>query len=390
MKPSTKAIHAGLRAADPSYGSVVPPIYPSSTFVFPNAKEGALRFAGKSRGMIYSRFTNPTVEALEKRLAALEDGEASIATGSGMSAITMLFLHVLRSGDTLLAHRVLYGGTIELVSRILPKFGIKTKLIDFTDPAEIEKSIDKSVKLLYFETPTNPMLEIVDIAAIAKVAKKHQVMSAIDNTFAPPPLQYPLKMGIDVVVHSLTKYLGGHSDVVGGAVIGKENFIREMFSKTYPFLGPTMSPFSAYLVMRGITTLDVRLKKICESSQKIALFLREHQKIERVYYPGLSDHQGHKIAKSQMAGFGGVISFEVKGGYSPAAMLADVIKLFSLAVSLGGVESLIEHPASMTHSELSEDEMRASGIRPGLIRISVGLEDVDDLISALQKGLDEI
>ncbi len=390
MKPSTKAIHAGLRAADPSYGSVVPPIYPSSTFVFPNAKEGALRFAGKSRGMIYSRFTNPTVEALEKRLAALEDGEASIATGSGMSAITMLFLHVLRSGDTLLAHRVLYGGTIELVSRILPKFGIKTKLIDFTDPAEIEKSIDKSVKLLYFETPTNPMLEIVDIAAIAKVAKKHQVMSAIDNTFAPPPLQYPLKMAIDVVVHSLTKYLGGHSDVVGGAVIGKENFIREMFSKTYPFLGPTMSPFSAYLVMRGITTLDVRLKKICESSQKIALFLREHQKIERVYYPGLSDHQGHKIAKSQMAGFGGVISFEVKGGYSPAAKLADGIKLFSLAVSLGGVESLIEHPASMTHSELSEDEMRASGIRPGLIRISVGLEDVDDLISALQKGLDEI
>ncbi len=387
MNPSTKAIHAGLRAADPSFGSVAPPIYPSSTFVFPNAAEGALRFAGKSRGMVYSRFTNPTVDALQTRLAAIEGAEAAVATGSGMAAISLLFFHMLRQGDTIVAHRVLYGGTVELVSRILPKYGIKTKLVDFTDLKSLERAVDRSVKLIYFETPTNPMLEIIDIAAVARLAKKKNVLTAIDNTFAPPPLQYPLNLGIDLVLHSLTKYLGGHSDVIGGAIMGKEDLIREMSLKSYPFFGPTLSPFSAYLVLRGITTLGVRLSKICDSAMKIAGILAEHEKIEKVYYPGLASHKGYMIAKSQMCGYGGVISFELKGGYKAAAKLVDGIKLFSLAVSLGGVESLIEHPASMTHSELSEEEMRESGIRPGLVRISVGLEDINDLISALKDGL---
>lgn len=387
VKHKTRAIHSGLTFSDPNFGSVAPPIYPSSTFIFPDAAEGAARFAGKSRGMVYSRFTNPTVQALEKRLAALENAEAALCTGSGMSAITTLFLHTLKKGDILLAHNVLYGGTVELISRILPRFGVSTKLIDFTDIAALEKAITPGVKMLYFETPTNPMMEVVDISAVSTIAKKHKILSAIDSTFAPAPVQYPIDLGIDVVIHSLTKYHGGHSDVIGGAIIGSNNFIGDLFHKTYPFLGPTMSPFTAYLVLRGITTLQVRLESISKSGMRIAQYLESHPKISKVYYPGLSSFAGHEIAKKQMSMFGGVMSFELVGGYKAAEKLVNSIDIFSLAVSLGGVESLIEHPASMTHSELTETEMKAAGIQPGLVRISVGLEDIDDLLGALETAL---
>ena len=387
MKHSTKAIHAGLRDSDPAFGSVAPPIYTSSTFVFPDAAEGARRFAGKSKGMIYSRFTNPTVDALQKRIAALERGEDALATSSGMSAITTLFLHTLKQGDTLLAHRVLYGGTVELIRSILPRYGIKTKLIDFTNREAIEQAIDPTVKLLFFETPTNPMLEIVNIENVAQIGKKHGILTAIDNTFAPPPLQYPLKAGIDVAIHSVTKYFGGHSDVIGGAIIGTNDFITNMLMKSYAFFGPTMSPFTAYLTLRGITTLAVRVHAIGKSTQCIAEYLSDHPMVTRVYYPGLKNHPNHSLASSQMSGFGGVLSFEVKGGYEKAQHIANTIQIFSLAVSLGGVESLIEHPASMTHSELTEEEMIASGIQPDLIRLSIGLEDTDDLIEALDTVL---
>lgn len=387
MRLQTKMIHEGLHETDPHFGSVSPPIYTSSTFVFPNAEEGAKRFAGQSEGMIYSRFTNPTVDALQKRLAALEGGEMAMATSSGMSAILLTLLHFLKSGDSLIAHNVIYGGTYELMSRILPRYGITCKMIDCTETDAIEAAIDDTTKLIFFETPTNPLLEVVDIPHIVEVAKRRKLISVIDNTFAPPPQQMPLEMGIDVVIHSLTKYLGGHSDITGGAVIGPKSLLHDMFTKSYIFFGPTMSPFTAYLVLRGITTLDVRLQRHNESAQQIAEYLEGHPSISAVHYPGLKSHPQHELAKKQMNGFGAVISFELKGGYEAAKKLANSIQIFSLAVSLGGVESLIEHPASITHSELTEEELRESGIEPSLVRISVGLEDVNDLKEALTKAL---
>lgn len=390
MRLQTKLIHAGLHEADPHFGSVAPPIYPSSTFQFPDAEEGAKRFAGQSEGMIYSRFTNPTVDALQKRLAALEGGEMAMATSSGMSAILLTLLHFLKAGDNLIAHNVIYGGTYELMSRILPRYGITCTFIDATETATIEAAINEKTKLIFFETPTNPLLEVVDIPHITAVAKKRNLISVIDNTFAPPPLQKPLEMGVDVVIHSLTKYLGGHSDVTGGAIIGPKSLLKDMFMKSYIFFGPTMSPFTAYLVLRGMTTLDVRLKQHNSSAQAIAEFLEGHPAITRVHYPGLTSHPQHELAKKQMNGYGAVVSFELKDGYAAAKKLADSIEIFGLAVSLGGVESLIEHPASMTHSELTEDELRESGIEPSLVRISVGLEDVDDLKEALAKALSNL
>lgn len=265
--------------------------------------------------MIYSRLSNPTVKALEERLAAMEDAESALVTSSGMSSILTAFLHFLKSGDQVLAHKTIYGGTFELLNKILPKFGIKSKFVDFKNPSLVEKAINKKTKLLYFESPTNPLLEIIDIKAITSIAKKHKILTVFDNTFANPPLQYPLKLGVDVVVYSLTKYINGHSDVIGGAIVSSKKIIDDIYKRTFIFFGPTLSPFSAYLVLRGMTTLNERMKKHCENALKVAQFLEKHPKIKKVYYPGLKTHEGHKIAKKQMKGFGGVVSFEVKGGY---------------------------------------------------------------------------
>lgn len=387
MRNSTKNIHVGMDGIDPVYGSVSPPIYTSSTFTFADAQQGARRFAGKEAGMIYSRFTNPTVDALQKRLAALEGADMALATSSGMSAIVLTMLHFLKTGDTVVAHNVIYGGTYEFLSKIAPRYGINTKLIDFKEEGAIEAALDPSVKMIYFETPTNPMLEVVDIKAVVEIAKKHSLMTVVDNTFAPPPNQQPLAMGVDLVIHSLTKYIGGHSDITGGAIIGNKTIMEPLFLQSYIFLGPTMSPFTAYLVMRGMTTLDIRMKQHNLAAQQIAEFLEKHPKIARVHYPGLASHPQHELAKKQMSGYGAVISFELKGGYAAGEKMVNSIKIFSLAVSLGGVESLIEHPASMTHSELSEEDQLKAGISPGLIRISVGLEDVNDLMEALENAL---
>jgi methionine-gamma-lyase len=390
MKKSTTNIHLGLHEVDPQFGSVVPPIYSTSTYIFPNAKEGAKRFLGQSKGMIYSRFTNPTVSLLEKRLAKLEDGEIAIAVSSGMAAIFTTLFGLLQPGDEIVAHRVLYGGTMELLSRTLPRYQIKTVFVDFKQPNQIEKAISKKTKILYFETPTNPLLEIIDIVAVSSIAKKHRIISIIDNTFAPPPLQSPIKLGVDLVIHSLTKYLNGHSDVIGGAVIGSKKLLDPIFQKIFIFLGPTMSPFSAYLILRGLTTLEVRLKKQCDNTMAIAQFLEKHPKVKKVYYPGLSSHPQHQTAKKQMTGYGGVLSFEVKGGLKAGEKLVNSVKIIHLAVSLGAVESLIEHPASMTHSEMSQEEKEKGGITDGLIRLSVGLEDKEDLINDIKQALDKI
>ncbi|MCJ7740593.1 aminotransferase class I/II-fold pyridoxal phosphate-dependent enzyme [Candidatus Microgenomates bacterium] len=390
MKLSSKNIHLAVHESDPVFGSVIPPIYTSSTFIFPTAREGAKRFAGVSHGMIYSRFTNPTVEALEVRLAALEEGEKAIVTSSGMSAISLTLLHLLKTGDTILAHKVLYGCTFSLITNLLTRFGIKVKMIDFRDINSIKNAIDPSVKVIYFESPTNPLLEIIDIKKIAALAKKNKILTVFDNTFAPPPCQYPIRLGMDVVVHSLTKYINGHSDVIGGAVIGSQKLISQMFSKSFIDLGPCISPFNAYLILRGMTTLEIRIKKQSESTEKIARFLEKHPKIQKVYYPKLSSHPQHLLAKQQMAQFGGVLSFEVKGGRSAGEKLVNSVKLIDLAVSLGAVESLIEHPASMTHAKMGKVELEKSGIGESLVRLSIGLEDTDDLIADLKQALAKI
>lgn len=337
--------------------------------------------------MIYSRFTNPTVEALEQRLAAMEEGEQAIASCSGMAAICMTLLHFLKQGDTIISHPVIYGGAFEFLANIVPKFGIKTRFVDFTNIDKLEKSIDKSTKILYFESPTNPRMEIINISEITRLAKKHKIISIIDNTFAPPPVQYPINLGIDIVIHSLTKYIGGHSDLIGGVVIGSKKIISDIYSKSYFFFGPTLSPFTAFLAARGLTTLVVRIKQMSQNAQLVAEFLEKQPKISKVYYPGLKTFAQYALAKKQMKYFGGVMSFEVKGGYKSAEKLVNSVKLITLAVSLGAVESLIEHPASMTHSEMNKEERSACGISDGLIRLSVGIEDIEDIISDLQQAL---
>ncbi len=390
MKSSSKNVHIGIRNADPTFGSVVTPIYPSSTYQFPTAHEGALRFAGKKKGMIYSRFTNPTVSALEERLAALEGAERALATSSGMSAITLTLLHFLKTGDSIIAHNVIYGGTYEFLAHILPRYGIKVHLINLSDTTKLEDYIDDTTKMIYFETPTNPLLEVLDISKIVSVAQKHKILTVIDNTFAPPPMQYPHKMGVDIVIHSLTKYIGGHSDLIGGAIIGSMEKIEPIYLKSYIFFGPTMSPFTAYLVLRGLATLEVRMSRQSESAQKIAEFLEKHPKVDKVHYPGLSSHPQYELAKKQMSGSGSVLSFEVKGGYAAGEKLVNSVKMITLAVSLGAVECLIEHPASMTHSELTPEERKKSGINDSLIRLSIGLEDVDDIIEDLSQAFAQI
>lgn len=386
-QPETDMLFEGTKLADPVFGSVVPPIYLTSTYVFPSAKEGADRFAGKKKGMIYSRFTNPTVSALEARLAKLENGEMAVVTSSGMAAIVTTLLHFLKSGDSVIAHAACYGGTVEFLSRIVPRFGITTHFVDFSDIKNIEKVIDKTTKIIYFESPTNPLLEVFDIRKIAVFAKKHKLLTVFDNTFAPPPAQYPLSLGVDIVVHSLTKYIGGHSDLIGGAIVGSKKLVEQIFLKTFIFMGPTISPFSAYLAMRGLTTLNIRYKYQSESALKVAQFLEKHPQVSRVHYPGLSSHPQYALAQRQMKYCGGVLSFEVKGGRKQGEKLVNSVRVIKLAVSLGSVESLIEHPASMTHSELTADELKTAGISEGLIRLSVGLENTADIIADLKQAL---
>lgn len=388
MKLSTRNIHAGLRESDPSFGSVVPPIYLTATYIFPNAKTGADRFAGKKPGMIYSRFTNPTVYSLETRLASLEEAEMAIATSSGMAAIQTTLFHFLKAGDTVVSHNVVYGGTYELLTKILPRFNIKVKLVDFSNAKKIEEAIDNKTKLLYFETPTNPLLEVIDISSVVTIARRHKIISVIDSTFSPPPVTYSHKMGVDIVIHALTKYIGGHSDLIGGAIIGSKKLLTPIYKRNFIFFGPTMSPFTAYLALRGLTTLDIRINRLSENALRIATYLSSNPKVARVNYPGISSHPNHKLAQKQMNSlYGGTLSFEVKGGYKAGEKLVNAVKLISLAVSLGAVESLIEHPASMTHSELLPRERKEAQISDGLIRFSVGLEDPQDIIDDLEQAL---
>lgn len=376
---STRAIHAG-QDADPATGATVVPIYATSTFT-----QAA---PGQHKGYEYSRSGNPTRTALETALAAIEEGERGLAFASGLAASTAVFAALLRPGDEVAASADLYGGSFRLLERVFKPWGLTARYTDDSSPAGFEAIITPKTKLVWIETPTNPLLQILDIAAIAGVAHRHGVKLAVDNTFASPYLQQPLKLGADLVVHSTTKYLGGHSDVVGGCVVGGKDLLEPV--KFYQnAAGGVPGPFDAYLTLRGLKTLAVRMDRHCDNAVSLADWLTKQPQVARVYYPGLPDHPGHAVARKQMRSFGGMISLKLHGGADAARRFLSRTHLFSLAESLGGVESLVCHPATMTHASIPKDVREARGVDEGLIRLSVGIEDAADLRADLQHALGE-
>ncbi len=373
----TRAIHAG-QGPDPATGATIVPIYATSTYT--------QEAPGKHKGYEYSRSGNPTRTALETCLASLEEGERGLAFASGLAATTAVFSALLKPGDEVVASADLYGGTFRLLERVLKPWGLVAKYTDDSSADGFARLITKQTKMVWIETPTNPLLQILDIAALAALSHKHGALLAVDNTFASPYLQQPIKLGADIVVHSTTKYLGGHSDVVGGAVIGRKDLLEPV--KFYQnAAGGTPGPFDAYLTLRGIKTLAVRMDRHCANAMQLATWLKKQPAVEKVFYPGLPDHPGHAVAARQMRGFGGMISIRLKGGGDAARRFMTKTKWFSLAESLGGVESLVCHPATMTHASIPVEIRTARGVDDGLVRLSVGIEDVDDLRSDLQHAL---
>lgn len=384
----TVCVHASSPETTP--GPVVTPIYATSTFSFRDFEHGADLFAGKVSGYIYSRMLNPTVELLEDCLARLEGGKKSLATASGMAAIQTVIGSLLSRDDHIICSESVYGPTATLIQNYFGRFGIKSTFVDSSNPELVEKAFLKETKLVFVETPGNPTLVVSDINAIAQICHRKNALLVVDNTFATPILQQPLKLGADIVIHSLTKFLNGHADVVGGAIVVKDERHYKLLRKTLNHFGGVLAPFEAFLVLRGIKTLALRMERHCQNAQRIAEFLEQHPKVAGVRFPGLSSHPQFSVARRQMSGPGGLISFELKGGFEAARRLLNATKLFFLAVSLGGVESLIQHPASMTHASMPPEIRKQAGITDGLIRLSVGIEDGDDLIHDLEQALDRV
>ncbi len=374
----TLAIHAG-QAPDPLTGAVMTPIHLSSTFAQPSP--------GQPKGFEYARTNNPTRQTLEHCLAALEGAEEAIAFSSGCAATTTL-LHTLKPGDHVVASDDLYGGTVRILRHVFEPMGIKTTFVDLSNVDKARAAMTPNTKIVWIETPTNPMLKIIDIAAMVDIAHKQGAQVVVDNTFATPVLQQPLALGADLVVHSSTKYINGHSDVVSGVVMGKKSETMTRIRFLQNAIGAIPSPFDCFMILRAVKTLPVRIAQHCKNAQTIADVLSKHAKVERVIYPGLSSHPHHALAAKQMKGFGGMISLEVKGGVPAAKKMLESLKWFACAESLGGVESLIEVPALMTHASLPPEQRKAAGIADGLVRISVGLEAVDDLLDDLAQALD--
>lgn len=380
MAFETRAIHAGQQP-DPTTGAIMTPVYLTSTYVQESP--------GVHKGWEYSRTHNPTRKAYENCLANLEGGEFGFAFASGCAATTTV-LHLLRQGDHVIAGDDMYGGTFRLFDKVIRHNGIEFSYIDLTKVENLEKAITPNTKMIWLETPTNPTLKLVDIAAISKIAKAKGILVAVDNTFLSPYFQKPLLLGADLVVHSATKYIGGHSDVVGGAVVTNRSDLAEKMAFLSNSMGGVCGAFDAFLLLRSLKTLPLRMKAHEQNAKKIAQYLSEHNKIERVVYPGLASHPQHALAKTQMSGFGGMITFFVKGGLKEARTLLENVKIFALAESLGGVESLIEHPAIMTHASVPAENRKKLGIDDTLVRLSVGIEDVDDLIWDLDQALRQI
>jgi len=378
-------VHGGIEPSE--FRPAVPPIYQTSTFAFGDVDEGAALFAGKGRGYIYSRMGNPTVRGLEKSLAALEGGYDGLACGSGMAAIHTTLAGLLQAGDHMICSDAVYGPTCTLVENVIPRFGIEATILDTSDLQAVEQAMRPNTKVVYVETPGNPTLVVTDLEAICHLAHQHGAQLVVDNTFCSPILQQPFRWGADVVVHSLTKFLNGHADVVGGAIIVKDQPRYAAFRTLLNHLGGVLPPFEAFLVHRGIKTLALRMKRHCESGLKIAQYLEKHPEVEWVRFPWLDSHPQQAIAKKQMSGPGGMISFGLKGGLEAGKKMMNSVRLCLLAVSLGGVETLIQHPASMTHASMGREARERAGITDGLVRISVGIEDADDLIADLDQAL---
>lgn len=381
MKFGTKAVHAGV-TPDPSTGAIMTPIYQTSTFVQESPS--------KHKGYAYARGTNPTRNALQASLAALENGKFAICFSSGMGA-TDAVIKLLNPGDEVITSNDLYGGSYRMFKRVFEKFGIKFHFIDLTKSSNIEPLINPNTKLFWLETPTNPLMNIVDIKACCDMAKKYKITVAVDNTFASPYLQNPLDLGADIVMHSVTKYLAGHSDVIMGALVVNDEKLYQDLAFIMNSCGAVPGPQDSFLVLRGIKTLHLRMERHCYNGRKIAEYLRNHPKIGKVYWPGFQDHPNHEIAKKQMRDFGGMLSFTLRDdSVQTATRLMESVELFSLAESLGGVESLINHPASMTHASIPKEERLKGGLVDSLIRLSIGVEDAEDLIADLDQGLNKL
>ena len=378
MKLATKFIHAGAEP-DPSTGAIMTPIFQTSTYV--------QEAPGKNKGYEYARSQNPTRKALEDALAIIENGKYGLAFGSGVAA-TDSVIKLLNPGDEVIAANDMYGGSYRLFTKVWERYGIKFIYVNTSDAANVKAAVTANTKLIWVETPTNPLMNITDIAAIAAIAKAANALLCVDNTFASPYLQNPLDLGADIVMHSSTKYLGGHSDVIQGALIMNDGGLREKLYFIQKSCGAVPGPMDCFLILRGIKTLHVRMKQHCENGEKIAHWLRKHPKVAKVYWPGFEDSPGYVIAKKQMSGFGGMISFELKNdSEAEVKRVLSSTHLFSLAESLGGVESLINHPASMTHASIPKEERIKNGLSEGLIRLSVGIEDADDLIADLDNAI---
>ncbi|AQG81715.1 cystathionine gamma-synthase [Spirosoma montaniterrae] len=378
MNFGTKAIHAGIEP-DPTTGAIMTPIYQTSTYVQESP--------GKHKGYEYARTQNPTRTVLQNNLAALENGRHGICYSSGLGA-TDAILKLFRPGDEIIASNDLYGGTYRIMVRVFQEFGLKFSFVNLADPSLLEAAITPATKMVWIETPTNPLLRLVDITAIAAITKSRGIQLVVDNTFASPYLQNPLDLGADIVVHSVTKYLGGHSDTVMGAIVLNDDETAQRLAFIQNACGAVPGPQDCFLVLRGIKTLHVRMQRHCENAQKVAEFLQQHPKVSHVYYPGLPTHPGHELAKQQMRGFGGMLSFELAGDrMDEAVRVMESFSVFSLGESLGGVESLCTHPASMTHASIPKEEREKNGLKDTLIRLSVGIEDVDDLIQDLTQAI---
>jgi len=386
---STRAIHAG-KLEPTIFGEVSVPIFQTSTFAFPSAEEGAARFAGSAPGYIYTRLDNPTIAALETTLASLEGGGAAMAAATGMAAIATVFLTLLGRGDHVVSTKCIYSATRVLLETELARFGVEVSFVDTSRIDNLQPALRPNTRMVYLESPTNPTMELTDLEAACAIARAAGALSVVDNTFASPYLQRPLELGADVVVHSLTKFINGHSDVVGGAIVVRDPALAKTLRRGLILFGGTMDPHQAWLIQRGVRTLPLRLEKAQENAARLAQFLAGHPKVTWVSYPGLARHPQHAIACRQMDGFGAMICFGVEGGVTAGARLMNSVRLITLAVSLGGVETLIEHPASMTHALVPRAEREEAGIRDELVRLSVGCEAYEDLEADLSQALEQV
>jgi len=385
---STKAVRAGERT-DPETGAVVTPIYETSVFAFTGTQQLIDAVSEKSSRDVYTRWSNPTITAAERKIAELEGAEDCAVFSSGMAAISTVIMGLVAAGDHMVSVRDLYGGTVDLFSNLMSKFGVQTTFVEATDSGEMESAIRDNTKVMFLETPTNPTLKLVDLSKAAEIAKKHDVKVLVDNTFATPYNQQPLQFGCSLTIHSATKYLGGHNDLTAGAVAGPRELVEPM-KKLRRTLGGVLDPHSAWLLLRGMKTLALRMEKHNSNGQRVAEYLDSHPKVERVYYPGLTTHSRHLLAKSQMKGFGGVLSFELKGDLIRTIRFVDNLKLALIAPSLGGAETLVSQPSTASHYFMNPEERRKAGISDSLIRLSLGIEDAEDIISDLAQAFEKV